>query len=289
MAVSSTTPNCGARRQAIPVIRNPAVLFSTAKFAPLQHYYPTVYALSDPNPIAMLTGRCLSTGEPVAPCERTYSNSCTMKHGSFGGPGLETDDLYVAGSDDFRGYVWKIPPVNELLEQRQMVSARDWVPGTAEGVVAFAGSRGEPKCIPVEISRPLCRLNGHRSIVNTTAVHPFLLHVVTAGVERCIVLHSATRSSPCTQDLDKTQTETRIMGEDGDTNRMVYFHALHGHHLPPVEPDDPDGMTISLFDHILREEGGADVFEVPRWSGDSNDSGGDSSMDEVDSRDSDIE
>jgi WD repeat-containing protein 22 len=66
---------------------------------------------------------------------------------------------------------------------------------------------------------------------------------------------------------------------------MVYIRALHDHHLPPVEPDDPDRMTISMFDHILREEGGADVFEVRRWTGDGDDSGDSSSMDEVDSDD----
>lgn len=50
----------------------------------------------------------------------------TIKHGSFGGPSLETDDLYVAGSDDFRGYVWKIPPLAVLEEQRKILSVSEW-------------------------------------------------------------------------------------------------------------------------------------------------------------------
>lgn len=49
-----------------------------------------------------------------------------IKHGSFGGPGLETDILYAAGSDDFRGYVWKIPPLSVLEEQRKIFSVNEW-------------------------------------------------------------------------------------------------------------------------------------------------------------------
>ena len=49
-----------------------------------------------------------------------------IKHGSFGGPGLESDDLYASGSDDFRGYVWKIPPLSVLKEQRKEISVNEW-------------------------------------------------------------------------------------------------------------------------------------------------------------------
>jgi hypothetical protein len=49
-----------------------------------------------------------------------------IKHGSFGGPGLETDDLYASGSDDFRGYVWKIPPLSVLKDQRKVFSVNEW-------------------------------------------------------------------------------------------------------------------------------------------------------------------
>ena len=65
--------------------------------------------------------------------ERLYIYIYTMltkliaiKHGSFGGPGLETDDLYASGSDDFRGYVWKIPPLSVLEEQRKVFSINEW-------------------------------------------------------------------------------------------------------------------------------------------------------------------
>ena len=44
-----------------------------------QHYHPTIYSLSDPNPIAFLSGNQLPNGMAVPAVERTYSNSCTMK------------------------------------------------------------------------------------------------------------------------------------------------------------------------------------------------------------------
>lgn len=57
------------------------------------------------------------------------------QHGAFGGPGMDTrDNLYAAGSDDFRGYVWKIPPLQELKEQREKYSAEEWVSSNSERI-----------------------------------------------------------------------------------------------------------------------------------------------------------
>jgi len=39
---------------------------------------------------------------------------------------MDEDDMYAAGSDDFRGYVWKIPPLIALQELRNEIVARDW-------------------------------------------------------------------------------------------------------------------------------------------------------------------
>ena len=39
---------------------------------------------------------------------------------------MNEDNLYAAGSDDFRGYVWKIPSATQLMEQRQKFSADEW-------------------------------------------------------------------------------------------------------------------------------------------------------------------
>ena len=50
-----------------------------------------------------------------------------LQHGSFGGPGLSSDEYYTAGSDDFRAYVWKVPDVEELREKRRVVQKTAWV------------------------------------------------------------------------------------------------------------------------------------------------------------------
>lgn len=56
---------------------------------------------------------------------------CYTQHGSFGGPGLDGDEYYSAGSDDFRAYVWKIPSTETLLEARETLSSEDWHGGEA--------------------------------------------------------------------------------------------------------------------------------------------------------------
>ncbi|KAK2465717.1 hypothetical protein APHAL10511_002261 [Amanita phalloides] len=249
----------------------------------LLHYYPTIYTLSDPHPIAILSGNQLPDGSPIHPGERTYSNSCTMKHGTFGGPGLETDNLYVGGSDDFRGYVWKIPPLSRLLGEREIISPHIWESSSRPGTIAFTRGRQDDKCVPVQILRPLCRLSGHRSIVNATAVHPYLLHIATAGIERNVILHSPTPSSPCTQNLTRTPTETRVLSNGSEIDRVTYLRALRGAPMEG-EADDPDSATISMFDHILREEGAANVFDVRPWTGEGSDSDDDDDKD-MDSED----
>jgi len=39
---------------------------------------------------------------------------------------MDEDDMYVAGSDDFRGYVWRIPPLISLQGLRREITAYDW-------------------------------------------------------------------------------------------------------------------------------------------------------------------
>jgi len=34
--------------------------------------------------------------------------------------------MYAGGSDDFRGYVWKIPPLSRLAAMRDEISAEEW-------------------------------------------------------------------------------------------------------------------------------------------------------------------
>ncbi|KIK44314.1 hypothetical protein CY34DRAFT_23148 [Suillus luteus UH-Slu-Lm8-n1] len=241
-------------------------------FIMLQHYFPTIYALSDPHPLAICTGRNAPDGTPISPSQRTYTNSCTMKSGAFGGPGMDEDDLYGAGSDDFRAYVWKIPPLMTLQGLRKEIAAHDWYTREWPDTVAFAEGKWESRYVPLEISTPLARLNGHKSIVNSVAIHPSLLHVVTSGVERQIILHSPTSSSPAVQNLHPTPPTVRTLQPQDPAAQRNFLRALFGPHPTLHEEtgdEEEEDQTISLFDHILRGEGEADVFTVRRWGEDS--------------------
>ncbi|KAJ7673525.1 hypothetical protein B0H17DRAFT_1140861 [Mycena rosella] len=71
--------------------------------------------------------------------------------GSFGGPGLNEDTLYAAGSDDFHAYIWALPPFAKLAARRTFISHADRDAGAHAGVVAFADrSTGRP-CAPVQL------------------------------------------------------------------------------------------------------------------------------------------
>lgn len=236
------------------------------------HYFPTIYALSDPHPLAICTGHNAPDGTPISPSQRTYTNSCTMKSGAFGGPGMDEDDMYGAGSDDFRAYVWKIPPLMTLQGLRKEIAADDWYTREWPDTVAFAEGKWESRYVPLEISTPLARLNGHKSIVNSVAIHPSLLHVVTSGVERQIILHSPTSSSPAVQNLLPTPPTVRTLQPQDPAAQRTFLRALFGPHPTLHEEtgdDEGEDETITLFDHILRAEGEADVFTVRRWGEDS--------------------
>jgi len=43
------------------------------------NYYPTIYALNDPHPIAICKSTVLPDGIPIPDRERTYTNACTIK------------------------------------------------------------------------------------------------------------------------------------------------------------------------------------------------------------------
>ncbi|KAJ3558005.1 hypothetical protein NM688_g1162 [Phlebia brevispora] len=226
-------------------------------------YYPTIYGLTDPIPLAICSGHNHPDGTPVLEGERTYVNSCTMKHGSFGGPGLDSDEYYSAGSDDFCAYIWKIPSIDELTYLRETVTADVWKSEGSERI-AFTAFPTKDRHIPVDLSTPLCRLRGHKSIVNTALFHPYLPLILTAGVERHILLHSATSIASCVENLQFTPREVRQLPGPNMEDRRRMIRAL----TSGIDLDD-DANTIALFDEILRSEGETDVFDTRRWDPDS--------------------
>ncbi|KAI0770187.1 WD40 repeat-like protein [Fomes fomentarius] len=229
----------------------------------MQHHIPTLYALNDLYPIATFSGRHFRDGSPVPPGVQTYSNSCTMKHGSFGGLGSNRDMFYVEGSDDFRTYVWKVPEVSALLEGRDVVSYSEWTMNKRPGEIGYSSSLLGPRYVPVDISVPLARLTGHDSIVNTALIHPYRPYILTAGIERYIRLHSPTEASPCTEPLSLTPTEVRSITTAFPRNRRLF-----GTVDELMDDDDDDSQAITLFDHILRQEGHGDVFAIHPWDPD---------------------
>jgi len=224
----------------------------------LLHWLPTIYSLSDPYPVAVCSGRNLPDGTPSPTDARTFSDSVTMKHGSFGGSAQNTggEAYYSSGSDDFRGYLWKIPPLSTLENERRVISADDWQNGAEDGVAAFTGSsHARVKYVPKELSTPLTRLCGHLSIVNNALIHPVFPLIATAGIERQVSLHSPTPSTPWASNLPLTPTTTRSL---------------------PTTPVDPsvvveadvslreEAYTIAYFDRILQREGERDVFALTK-------------------------
>ena len=45
----------------------------------IQNFYPTIYALNDPHPIAICKSTVSPDGTPIPEGERTYVNACTIK------------------------------------------------------------------------------------------------------------------------------------------------------------------------------------------------------------------
>ncbi|KAI0670884.1 WD40 repeat-like protein [Trametes maxima] len=239
------------------------------------HHLPTLYSLNDPYPIATFSGRHLPDGSPVPGGERTWSNSCTMKHGSFGGFGLDTDDYFAHGSDDFRAYVWKIPTDAALRERRNVVTHYEWDRFPRPGEIGYAESYVGPRYVPVELSVPHARLAGHNSIVNTALIHPSRPYLLTAGIERFIRLHSPTSVTPSTEPLSPTPQEVRAVPESDRNSRMLLYRAMGIIDDPADDDDEDDAQAIALFDQILRTEGDGDPFDIcpfnPHLDSDSSD------------------
>lgn len=211
------------------------------------HYLPTMYSVTDENPIAICSSTVTPEQQRTTPDTRTYANSCTIKHASFGNMGTRGDNYYATGSDDFRAYAWKIPEVVQLHHMREEIKFEHWEMQSGDHPPAFADYASKNIYIPAELSSPFTRLCGHKSIVNSAVIHPQMPVVLTAGIERDIILHSATSTSPSFEDLDETDTFVRPLFD-----------------LDSVAAREDRG-TIVLFDHLLGRDGDVDPFDKRSW------------------------
>jgi hypothetical protein len=183
--------------------------------------------------------------------------------------------------------VWKLPSLSELAEGRKEISVDDWAGQEYLDVIGKCRTECLPvhdgnffsqalqkglgrlgMCLSTcpsrivnyqvieRISSNICTIpnmtlyTGHRSIVNNTLFHPHFLHVLTCGVERDILLHSPTQSSPCSQNLSLTTPEVRnLTNGDSDEDQSRFLTALSGQHLTIYEDrEDAQAHTIEMFD-----------------------------------------
>jgi len=73
---------------------------------------------------------------------------------------------------------------------------------------------------------------------------------VTAGVEKRIILHSPTPSSPCTYDLSRSPEDVReLIDAEQAVDRLAFVEVVMGSFLEGETRDDRDEMrTIRSFD-----------------------------------------
>lgn len=95
---------------------------------------------------------------------------------------------------------------------------------------------------------------GHKTIVNCTIFHPHFYHVVTAGVENSILVHSPTPSGPFAAHFDVTPTDVRVRAPSRpDDIREMMGAMLSDSHLTlgeqeSVEEDAAEARIIQMFD-----------------------------------------
>lgn len=90
----------------------------------LSRFSPTLYAVGDPDPLALL--------ESVQKDNSGLKSCCTIKHGSFGFDAQLGKLHYAIGSDDFRAYVFEIPDIETLKNGREIVNLSTWIQETTQ-------------------------------------------------------------------------------------------------------------------------------------------------------------
>jgi WD repeat-containing protein 22 len=86
--------------------------------------------------------------------------------------------------------------------------------------------------------------------VNTVLIHPTLPALVSAGIERHIILHAPAHASSCADELTRTDTMTRDIAPATASDHARYVDALFANHPTLVDADNTEAEweTILLFD-----------------------------------------
>lgn len=155
--------------------------------------------------------------------------------------------MYLStGSDDFRGYVWKLPPTVELLDRRTVIEDDDTPFDPPEDFVGFLLNNEDKNLYsPVELPQPAFRLGGHQSIVNSALWHPSLPRIVTCGIETKVVLHSPFADIDGCEKADPNSVRKRLGFEE---RRSI----AHGEAQFPEPLSEGEEMsTILSFDRCV--------------------------------------
>ncbi|KAG0143602.1 hypothetical protein CROQUDRAFT_661046 [Cronartium quercuum f. sp. fusiforme G11] len=222
--------------------------------AMMSKWFPTVWAIDGSEPVAVLkSGR----HEGVDGQRWGFRDTCTIKHGSFSNASHSRTPYFAAGSDDFRCYGWKLPPLDELKERRVRVNnTSSWLTGSGSETTGYGRN---PITIPAQIDEPSFILSGHRSIPNSVAFHPIFPFVCTAGVEKVVKIHSAqelghhrrsrsrvARRTP-SEVRKKVSTIDELGGEaEEDRETLVMFDQLLLRN--ELEPEELDWIRFEFGD-----------------------------------------
>lgn len=174
-----------------------------------QHAYPTIYSIREQNPLAVLTGDYTPQGERVQRREDTYSTACTTKHCSFQG------DYLATGSDDFRGYVWKVPPRRTMMDRRRVMSREEMDEG------GFATANGYPYDVRSGKFGVFFFLSEQCVLLSTHTSFSFLVWCICI----CIGQHSTRNYLPACADR-----------QTGIQTRRSRKHSQFGHDTPFTPP-----------------------------------------------------
>ncbi|KAL1923160.1 uncharacterized protein VTP21DRAFT_9536 [Calcarisporiella thermophila] len=232
--------------------------------ASLHRFQPTLYNTNDPAPVCIFS----------SPMSRKhgYKNSCTVKHGNFGGP---DDEYFLSGSDDFRIYAWNVPellgPARSLDEMPTFTSdahssssADLFVRPPVDKVLYMGKDESTDKTSvyhPVNVGDPAFVLSGHRSVVNQVRWHPHLPLLFSSGVEKIIKVHSIFPFG--NEDETSSSTSSAHVRQRFPANREMRHSILNplimfmGDESPPSDEGETSGedvRTLALFDMLLAQE-----------------------------------
>lgn len=242
----------------------------------MSRWYPTLYSLNDPHPIAVLKSP-------------NYKDSCTIKHGSFSTSNHSRNLHFATGSDDFNGYDWKLPSIGELKEERNLM--KGFSDGSTDFPEETIGYGKDPVTIPKILGEPEFILSGHKSIPNTIKFHPSLPFIVTSGIESSIKVHThqsihitklTILSNRKETQLERTSdAEKSLDGQDRSDDLDELSNLSEADRLIEKE-------TLEIFDQYLSNSCDDQLVWIKIRAGDDSDeSGSDDDDDDDDSDDDD--